>query len=91
MENKTKYDIRTIIKEKLKVIKRTPVILEAKIRPARISLFLNQQGGMQFHDGIRLLICFGFKIVDENGNIILGNPEKRTEELNDNTLQNIDL
>lgn len=85
-ENYPKNDIRQIINKKFKVMKRPPVIQEAGINNNKISIFINGHGGMQFHDGIRLLICAGFKIIDDHGNIVLGNPENRADELLDNTL-----
>ena len=84
-----KFDIRNILIDKLKTMKRTPIINEANIRPGKMSLFLNQMGGMDFHSGIRLLIASGFRLMDEKGTILLGNPETRDQELQDNTLKNI--
>ena len=58
---------------------------KAKISGTQLSLFRSGRGGMEWHSFIRMIIGMGCKIVDPQGNTILGNPEKFDQEISDNT------
>jgi hypothetical protein len=86
IEDQSKHDIRKILKQKFKTVRRSVAIKEANITTNKMSNFICERGGLQFHDGIRLLITLGYKISDERGNVILGNPNNKAEELAGNSL-----
>lgn len=61
----------------------------AKISGTQLSLFRSGRGGMQWDSMIRMMIGMGLKIVDAQGNVILGNPERFDEEIAANTIPDI--
>lgn len=57
---------------------------KASISPPVLSKFRNGSGGIEWQGLIRLLILIGFRILDHKKRLLLGDPDRRDQELTDN-------
>jgi hypothetical protein len=79
-----KYDIRNAIASFFVVHKRKTVMEKAKLKPYQLSNFLSGKGGLPFDAFARLISGMGWKLLDHEGKIILGDPAQIENEISDN-------
>lgn len=64
---------------------RDPHLKKMRLRADKISRMVKGWAGMNFWEFARFCAGAGWKIIDENGNVIIGNPENQQKEIDDNT------
>lgn len=80
-------NVQQLVKESIGKMKtRQEHITKAHISNFRISRFLNERGGLDCFEFTRLLLAMGFKIIDKNGNTVLGQTGKVEGQIKENVL-----
>lgn len=64
---------------------REPHLKKMHLRADKISSLIKGYGGMSARDFARFCAIAGWKIIDQEGNTIIGNPENTEKEVSDNT------
>ncbi len=78
-------DVRNALVNYLNEEKNRQAILhKSKITDSQMTQFINGKGGMQYNDFLRIIIAMDFKIINNKGELIYGNPETIAQELKDN-------
>ncbi len=86
-EDLPKHNFRRKVDEYLLDGKAVALCEKAKLSSTQLSLFRSMRGGLEWHALIRLMIAMGWKIYDQKGELILGNPENIAQEMEDNTFK----
>lgn len=80
------HDIQKHVAEWFKRTRpRDPHLKKMRLRADKVSRMVQGWAGMSFWEFARFASAAGWKIIDENGKVIIGNPEIQQQEIDDNT------
>lgn len=84
--NLPQFDIRRFFDSTLYDKKASVLCTEAGINQQMLSRFRKCEGGIKPHDVLKFLIVSNCQVINHRGKVILGNPDHRSREIEDNSI-----